>query len=581
MIAHVLHSSFERYIRICYYCQLRSTSLLTEENIKFYKLFVLLFPIIFYVPKFFEIRSENISEADRVVNCRYMMEHTRILRDNSTRTLDQRLTLKQVYSSAMLGQIQLLGQRCLEYNAKKHAEHARRQHLGSEDLPNNVEEKSKARWSVIQNLVKERLAKEKPVKTRRRRNKRAALHTSPMVYNLSISFPTKYTIEANPIRKNLLYYRVYYVFLNTLFASVLPLVLLLFLNIKTAQVLFEMGQRMDQSPIVGHPVHIIRKASDVRATGGSPCPTVILRNQEDPDRRLSNGAQAMNRSPIEDIARFGSATKGVEMGNNVVDYGNSVSMNGRPPVRKKISVTIEETNEDPKEKGDETDREEDIDQEVAGLLNCVLPQKQNQQQSHDRDRLSPADSILSCRQSKEIQTLSPGISKSRSLRSANKRKPLFSSFSVDSPHPMSVAANPTSTAVPGASPEAPGSRRISLAALSTGSRSLRASLSEAWQRHGSILRGRTSSRRGTTNSVLDHINKSKERRLAYVSLYIAWLFIFCHVWKLIPTSYEVLMSKDDVGMIVDWPPWLDIMEAISHTLITLNSSMNFLIYVVV
>ena len=35
------------------------------------------------------------------------------------------------------------------------------------------------------------------------------------------------------------------------------------------------------------------------------------------------------------------------------------------------------------------------------------------------------------------------------------------------------------------------------------------------------------------------INKSKEKKLAAISLYICWLFIFCHAWKLIPTAYEV------------------------------------------
>ncbi len=51
-----LSGSFERYIRICYFCQLRSTSLLTEENVKFYKVALVLFPILFYLPKWFEIR---------------------------------------------------------------------------------------------------------------------------------------------------------------------------------------------------------------------------------------------------------------------------------------------------------------------------------------------------------------------------------------------------------------------------------------------------------------------------------------------------------------------------------------------
>lgn len=60
-------SSFERYIRICYYCQLRSTELLTEDNIKWYKLFVVIFPILFYLPKFFEVRTEVA--PPKVVDC--------------------------------------------------------------------------------------------------------------------------------------------------------------------------------------------------------------------------------------------------------------------------------------------------------------------------------------------------------------------------------------------------------------------------------------------------------------------------------------------------------------------------------
>ena len=59
--------SFERYIRICYYCQLRFTSLLTEDNIKFYKLFVLVFPVAFYAPKFFEVVTDV--QPGAVVDC--------------------------------------------------------------------------------------------------------------------------------------------------------------------------------------------------------------------------------------------------------------------------------------------------------------------------------------------------------------------------------------------------------------------------------------------------------------------------------------------------------------------------------
>ena len=88
---------------------------------------------------------------------------------------------------------------------------------------------------------------------------------------------------------------------------------------------------------------------------------------------------------------------------------------------------------------------------------------------------------------------------------------------------------------------------------------------------------------GSTRSPdIPSFNKNREKKLAYISLYIVWLFIFCHVWKLIPTAYEVIMSQDDVGMVIaNWPWAISVIEKISHTLITVNSSLNFLIYVVV
>ena len=81
----------------------------------------------------------------------------------------------------------------------------------------------------------------------------------------------------------------------------------------------------------------------------------------------------------------------------------------------------------------------------------------------------------------------------------------------------------------------------------------------------------------------------KELRLARISLCIVWLFLFCHVWKLVPTFYSTFLEDGaDVdidedkalGISVVWPDWLQIVENISHTLITLNSSLNFLIYIV-
>ena len=62
--------SFERYVRICHICQLRGSNLLTEENFKFYLLAFTLIPLIFYAPKFFEIRTEvKTHQYSKFINC--------------------------------------------------------------------------------------------------------------------------------------------------------------------------------------------------------------------------------------------------------------------------------------------------------------------------------------------------------------------------------------------------------------------------------------------------------------------------------------------------------------------------------
>jgi hypothetical protein len=77
-------------------------------------------------------------------------------------------------------------------------------------------------------------------------------------------------------------------------------------------------------------------------------------------------------------------------------------------------------------------------------------------------------------------------------------------------------------------------------------------------------------------------NKTKisvENRLTRISLGIVYLFIVCHIWRLIPTVYEALFSKDGT-VISEWPKWLFHVYHLSHTLIVFNSAVNFILYVV-
>ena len=64
------------------------------------------------------------------------------------------------------------------------------------------------------------------------------------IINRNVTTSIKKDVIAKPteLRRNPYYYQIYYVYLNTLFASILPLFLLLFFNINTARELFKMSK---------------------------------------------------------------------------------------------------------------------------------------------------------------------------------------------------------------------------------------------------------------------------------------------------------------------------------------------------
>ena len=53
--------SFERYVRIGHTCRFKPCNYFTEDNFKYYVIALILGPCIFYVPKYFELRTEKTS----------------------------------------------------------------------------------------------------------------------------------------------------------------------------------------------------------------------------------------------------------------------------------------------------------------------------------------------------------------------------------------------------------------------------------------------------------------------------------------------------------------------------------------
>ena len=74
--------------------------------------------------------------------------------------------------------------------------------------------------------------------------------------------------------------------------------------------------------------------------------------------------------------------------------------------------------------------------------------------------------------------------------------------------------------------------------------------------------------------------RKQENRLTRISLGIVFLYIVCHIWRLIPTAYEIIFLETDNTFMKNWPFWLVHVYHLSHTLIVTNSAINFLIYVV-
>eukprot|EP00095_Tigriopus_kingsejongensis_P012051 maker-scaffold90_size386344-snap-gene-2.26 protein:Tk12051 transcript:maker-scaffold90_size386344-snap-gene-2.26-mRNA-1 annotation:"GJ13605" len=555
--------SFERFIRICYYCQLQFTSILTDENVKYYKLFVILFPVIFYIPKFFEIRTHPQVIPAQTIDCgQYMMLAGQVQSPNMKEYMESN------FDADHISKIEELAHDCalLNYGPKEEKEEPTRllrwgvlddfvqSGHGIEYFINRGWRHRKRRrralgrvpWDCSGRGIKCRHFMRKSLASRvsRRPTRQAQIpltdfrskldsedqtESSPTdseetnstsltslereavvrylmlqrksmkpIQNLTIEERTEYTIEPTTLRMNTYYYRIYYVFLNTLFASLLPFVLMLYLNIRTAQALFKMG--IESSPVIGQNLFHVRK-DDQDQLGQTTC-TEVFQND------------ATHHS-IDSVGPSNGRQMSVNTFRPSVLLGETSCTSPTSSLKRKnrqISVTIEDS------RSDHPCVREGRQPEEAQTL---LTPRGSHSPAEERV-LSPVDSIVSC---------------------------------------QDIGEPP----------------RMRAKAMSFTGKRFRNSFSEALSRHGSVLR-----RKSTTHSLGDTINNSREKRMGLVSLWIVWLFLFCHVWKLIPTAYEVIMSQDEVGLeIADWPHWVVVVEKLSHTLITLNSSVNFLIYLAV
>ena len=89
----------------------------------------------------------------------------------------------------------------------------------------------------------------------------------------------------------------------------------------------------------------------------------------------------------------------------------------------------------------------------------------------------------------------------------------------------------------------------------------------------------TSMSTGNFTSIHNLQSRKQEDRLSRISVGIVSLYIICHIWRIVPTAYEAMYSEEGF-LLSKWPTWLIHIYHLSHLLIVTNSSINFLIYVV-
>jgi hypothetical protein len=365
-------------------------------------------------------------------------------------------------------------------------------------------------------------------------------------------------VEALPLRQSVFYYRFYYVAANTIFATVLPLILLLFLNVRTARELFKMGKNNGGTPvIVGNRTFLVRssvasrqnlvgmtrpsqaqrlltscpsrqrrrRASDgdgavlARETP-SPCPTLVVMNADD---ILSEASAPLVLSPdVEALKLIPRQTR---------------PRSAAKELRRAVSMILPMSTTT---SSNETGKEEEVEEGDEDTIKLV-------------SETNPPDTYGAAGVNNNDDARVSGAHESRLGR-------LRRGFTLE------VGSNMTQRFTKSGDSRIGKVRGNSLSLLRRGADAIRR------------RRSRLSSATGPSSPV-----KKSERRLAYISLYIVWLFLFCHVWKLIPTVYEVTTSRNGVQLdeeVDEWPWWMSFISGLSHSLITLNSSLNFLIYVI-
>jgi len=168
--------SFERYIRICFTCQLRPFRCITEKNLTWYILACVIFPTCFYIPKWFELTLDVPRACDTL---KYLWECLNSIEMNE----------KEAVKDLKIDQIK----------------------------------------SILAKLM--------------------SIYCWRPVMETDLVVKQNVVLRSTPLRNDFVYYYVYYMTLNTLFATILPIGALFFFSFSTLRGLHSIRHYFKSSSI--------------------------------------------------------------------------------------------------------------------------------------------------------------------------------------------------------------------------------------------------------------------------------------------------------------------------------------------
>lgn len=539
--------SFERYVRIGHTCRFKDYSYLTDDNLKYYIIAIILGPCIFYIPKFFELRAvTNRVSLDITVDCVPILQSTPF---NFSPFMAGSSPFGNISDRNILDQQKILMEEMLQPIPTKFS-------FLEKCLSANFSENFASDYTNLINVTQ---------------------------------IMETIEIKSTDLRQNPLYYKIYCIFLNTLVSTAFPLLSLLYLNIYTVLALKMIGK--ENGAAVSSRISNVRRRSLVQGSGSA----VRIFGNKKPlksDIRTVEGhltePKPTNKIISGDTKKWKKTTNSFEM--SVLKKQKQAKKEVRLNfIRETKSIEVVMMNGTAAEGGD-TEAKRRYWRKVSTKLQLTYKNKKNKRISTRENSLSDttttskgwnhfARSESECEYSPQKRNTSQMLRQRGVLTEASSKR----RYKKDRSHNFRKRAYSAPNEIQSLTGEVARSlspynaiEDLSKVTATTDFENVNKVMmldhtTEA--KHHEIPPDIHEALPSEAASLHLSLLRSGEARLTRIALAIVWLFIFCHAWRLIPTIYEAFYPGDD-----SLPTWLRHIHGISHSFIVFNSAVNFLLY---